>query len=151
MFTRIMYTDIMYIYMYNEYKYICVCLCVCVCVCIEVKKFHHEKAFRSDLFTQIKKGLLRQITYYSCYLFVLGNFIRFFPWLFLFFWVSVLIGHSAFLLCTIFKPNWNRLIIIIIIIIIIMTNITITDISTEIINSENTKLIINLNLHLSFN
>ena len=41
---------------------------------------------------------------FCCYLFVLGNFDGFF-YDYFFYWSFLLIGHIAFSLCTIFKPN----------------------------------------------
>ena len=86
---------------------------------IHIKEIY-VKTFRSDLPTQ-KKPLLWQITLYQllfavicsflvtlfdfcCYLFVLGNFVRFF-YDYLFYWAFLLISHSAFSLCNIFQAK----------------------------------------------
>ena len=72
-----MYIDIMYIY---------ICIIYNIYVHINVKVDYginriHEKAFRSDLSAQIEKPsslsnyILQNI--FSCYLFVLGNFVTF--------------------------------------------------------------------------
>ena len=69
---------------------------------------------------KLKKDLLKMelwIIYYEllfkCHLFVLVRFVRFFLWFLLFF--LALISHNPFWLGTLFKTNWNELIIIIII------------------------------------
>ena len=83
----------------------------------------HEKAFRLDLSIQIKRPLLWRITYYELvfpviYLYLVGllDFFYYFP----FFWALLVISHSAFLLCTHFKLNLKKLIIMIIMINIIV-------------------------------
>ena len=88
----------------------------------------YEKAFRSDLSTQIEINSLWRVTYFELlfsviYLYLV-TLLDFFYDFFLFFWVSMLIIHSAFLFHFVlfFKSNWNTLMIM-----IIMINITIID------------------------
>ena len=65
--------------------------------------------FQIRLVCTNKKPLLSQITYYELvfpviYLYLVA-FLHFFYDFFFFFWALVLISHSAFSPCTIFKPN----------------------------------------------
>ena len=62
------------------YIYICIYVCVYVYIHLYTVNRIHEKDFRSDSSTQINFPLtnyLPRITF-SCCLFVLGNFVRFF-------------------------------------------------------------------------